>query len=389
MVNVVNLNKNLSGSVVKLSIEENDNLYFVEDNIQFKAQNIKYIAIQSININSLKHQRYKLTNEGDIISIISNSATIYYATTINMTQSSYISIYRANCKKMNEEFVVKIEFKYENPFISDSKIIGLNERYAIIFVPHNELNCERPFFKVCYLIDSLEKKIYNVDCNIGNKDSLLQLDDSWIICDKFLILKTGRIRPYEKMRLWEENMYKPLNGFLGQTESLVICEIENFIEKIKCGVNVLEHNLVEFCEINNSLNIIAFLENSLIYSISQFENNATRIKLFDFTQCNTKVLMEAKRVFDDIRYFNENFYGILLGEEKIQEIYSVKEETSILTTNENLVYIDKSFFVSITPIEYSLKRNFNLTDVSERKILDCFLGRLSFFDYVRNSLFIY
>lgn len=350
------------------------NLFFDNSIMLIEADNtFNNVGLCKYNIETNQNKNFKFDKMPDIISYVSAKKTLFYG---ELDTDFTIKIKKFSCDDwvenysltLNTEFIINANGNDYNPFI-DSRLIGLNERYAIWALPHSELIYGRPFFEKILLIDTLEKQSIEIQNKISEFDSLLRLDDAWIINNgEYILFKTGRIRPSEKRNLWDEGIKKDNNEiYFDNIETLISITVEDFIENVKRGIELPESAIIQTVDYRGCLK---FLENgvditennngNIIFVVESFLDNTTDFVFYDYINKQPTV-KRINNIFKDIRYYNGVFYSVIPNfiDRDIQKDKTPKKELSHIeifdifcnkkvNTNKdgNLVYIDDKLLVT-------------------------------------------
>lgn len=405
--------KSFSNVSIPTNLRSNDKFVFVEQDDKFNNINIlKY------DFNTKEIVRFKFDRSPEIVSCITAKDTIFYANIVFNENKFAIDIKKSSCNDWKEEKVLTIITDFtkdkgddlSNPF-SDCKLVGLNERYAILAIPHFELAYGRPFFEKMLLIDSVEKRTIVIPHKIKDYDSLLRLDDVWIVKKgEYITFKTGRIHFSEKEQFWNECLAGGTNKeYFDSIESLVTIRIEDFIDNVLTGTELLDNTIIKTTDFKGCLR---FLENgaditednnrNIIYVVQSFENKTTEIVFYNLEtgQENVKKINE---LYKDIRYYNEVFYSVseCFTDGEIQkdmtpsktlthiDVYDIFKNVKIQTVyDENLVYVDDKILATSKFIKDTLEKEItilNLLDGSKKT----FLTRHFLYFSVLNLLLFY
>ncbi len=393
MADIINVSALMGGIVVKTNLFLNNDIIFVENNILEDDSKfpkiLDYKGIKKLNTRTLKIEDYSFKSRAGIVSFVSSASTIYYGKITNEENKSSILIYKVHCDNMVEEEIIKINLDIKNEALSDSYIVGLNERYAILFIPHSTLVYGRPFFNKGILIDSFEKKTYDIPDKINELDTLLRVDEAWISNDSQNILfKTGRIRPDEKKRIWDEQAEKgTFNEYHDHIESIMAFDINELVGNIKKGIQINKTDIIDTCDMHKAINIISVTGN-VNYSINDFKTKQTEIKTIDF-QTKKMLSIKCNSMFDYILGFDNAFHGITLTDNKEQEVYSIEKNRVVFSTNKNIAYIDKENIITFEIKKQSLNRIFSIYNLQKNEEVQTMEGRILEYEFGSNELILY
>lgn len=371
-----------------VNISTYDNLVF------FKADDAwRESGIIKHNFTTKNNDSFKFKDKPDIVSYTFAKNTVYYSSIIIDENKYALSFKRVNCNDwiedeiitINTDFIVNNEVDFFNPLIN-SRLFGLNERYAILAIPHYKLVYGRPFFEKMLLIDTNEKRTYIIPDKIADLDSLYCLDDAWIINDgEYIVFKTGRIRPGEKKSIWDEGVQKGVHEeYFDSRETIIGISIDGFIDNVKNGKQFHKDDIMKTVGYDGCLR---FLENgaditedklgNLIFVVQSFSNNSTEIVYYDLAKKQQNI-KKIDRIINDIRYFSGVFYSVVphFIDGKLQkdmtpkkelahiDIFDIFTNTKIRTIyDENLLYIDDSIIATSRFLKDKFKYEITLLDL--------------------------
>lgn len=399
--------------LIPVNISTYDNLvFFKADDACCESGIIKH------NFTTKHNDSFKFNDKPDIVSYTFAKNTVYYSSIIIDENKYALSFKRVNCNDwiedeiitINTDFIVNNEVDFFNP-LNNSRLVGLNERYAILAIPHYKLLYGRPFFEKMLLIDSVEKRTIVIPDRIKEYDSLLRLDDVWVVKnEEFIIFKTGRIRFSEKEHLWKECLEGSTNKeYFDNIESLVSIKIEDFIDTVLTGTELSDNTIIKTTDFNGCLR---FLENgaditedingNIIYIVQSFENKATEIVFYNL-ETGQENVKRINKLFRDIRYYNEVFYSVnehfIDGEiqkdmtpHKIlthMDVYDIFKNVKVQTVNDgNLVYVDDKTLATSKFIKDTLQKEITLLNLSDGSKETFFTRHFLYFS-VLNLLLLY
>lgn len=172
-----------------------------------------------------------------------------------------------------------------------SRLIYLNHQYLLYFITKRGINYGLPFYQCIFLVNTSTGEIKRLNPLLPNGDNLLRLDTSKNIYlsnhNHFLLLKTGRISPFEK-----QSMYKNVdieNPYHDHLESIYLMKVSSLID---------QQNF-------NNATLISLLNYSSASEKLQYENNILSYVVSDFTN-NTKELIKHDLLIGDISKFQDD-----------------------------------------------------------------------------------
>ncbi len=208
-----------------------------------------------------------------------------------------INFHRVNLQKFSQinaitlnlnDYFSSEELKDESYY---SKLIYLNHQYLLYFITKREINYGLPFYQCIFLVNTSTGEIKRLNPLLPNGDNLLRLDIFKNIYlsnhNHFLLLKTGRIRPFEK-----QSMYKNVdieNLYHDHLESIYLMEVSTLID---------QQNF-------NNATLISLLNYSSASEKLQYENNILSYVVSDFTH-NTKELIKHDLLIGNVSKFQDN-----------------------------------------------------------------------------------
>ncbi|UKJ47116.1 hypothetical protein [Lysinibacillus sp. ACHW1.5] len=215
----------------------------------------------------------------------------------SLKEKNNINFHRINLETFNQIHAITLnlnnyfsseEIKYESYY---SKLIYLNPQYFLYFITKREINYGHPFYQCIFLVNTSTGEIKRLNPLLPNGDNLLRLDTSKNIYlsnhHHFLLLKTGRIRPFEK-----QSMYKNVdieNPYHDHLESIYLMEVTSLIDQ--------QHF--------NNATLISLLNYSSASEKLQYENNILSYVVSDFTN-NTKELIKHDLLDGDVSKFQDD-----------------------------------------------------------------------------------
>ncbi|RCX08303.1 hypothetical protein DFR58_14315 [Anaerobacterium chartisolvens] len=397
MVNVLNLHSLLNGNYMKTNLSLGNCLIFIEQNdyLSNSGEPIQYIGIKKLNTLTHSVSSYAFNYPADIISHVSACATLYYSSVFKQESNYFISLNKFNCMEWNEENVITISLEINDTdtplFIKDSVIIGLDDRYCIMAIPNFLPKYGQPFFGNLLLIDSLEKKKYSITEKVGNLDSLHCMDEAWTCKSNDgslnLLIKTGRIRPFEKKRFWDDmEKYGENAEYFDQFEKLILYKVDNLINDVKYGATINKIILCD-CNFKGALSVVSVDNRKIIYSVQLFKQIATEIISYDLETTQTKTVKD-KLLYDYVIYSNKKLFGFK-QQGKATHVFNIEDKRNMFISHEHIIYIDEEKFITLKRKPHDFKRLIVIYNMSSADMLEAI--ECSFFDYntLNNTLTIY
>lgn len=190
-----------------------------------------------------------------------------------------------------------------------SKLIYLNHQYLLYWITKREMNYGRPFYQCIFLVNTSTGEIKRLNPYLPNGDNLLRLDTSKNIYlsnhHHFLLLKTGRIRPYEK-----QAMYKRVdieNPYHDHLESIYLIEISSLINQ----QNFNNATLLSLLNYSGASENLRYENNVLSYVVSDFTNNTKELIKHDLLDGDVSKFQDDQLIRDYLNYDFEilpNYY---------------------------------------------------------------------------------
>lgn len=398
MLQTLEVHKLLSGNIFKTNLFFENSMVFIErpDFFTKPDQQSGYISIQRFNYITQDFYKFQFSKPVDLITYTSCHSVIYYAYINNEKGNYCINLNKVNCINWNDENILTIDMEVSEDNesygynLENSIITGLSERYVLLAIPKENYEFGTPFFHKVFLIDSFENKAYLIPDTIKKLDTLLRIDDINILNNgEYVMFKTGRIRPFEKRKIWNNQKEKGIFAeYPDHLETLIVCKLDEFVNNTKCELEIPENNLIQRCDMNSCLSVIGTDNDKIIYLTQYFKENVTEVVFFNFKLNQTEII-KIKEVFNHIAYFNGKLYGVL-NNEKCIEIYDINKKQKIFTTNtdEGIIYIDDENIVTCKCISGEFKNLFTVNNLISGNITT-FKSRFSEFVCEKNMLVLF
>lgn len=403
MIKIVDFSQSLSGINLKTNLLFGNNMVFIEssDFLSDHSQPISYRSIRRANYLTQEVDKFNFDRPVDLISFISSGAIIYYGYIEELSESYRINIKKVDCISWKEENIITVDIQtienensdYCTSILRDSVLIGLSDRYAVLAVPRLEIEKGQPFFARLLLIDSLEKKSYSIQDNIEKTDTLLRMDEARIVnCDSetYILFKTGRIRPFEKRRIWEEQTKKGVHAeYHDHIETLLVTTVDDFIKSIKCGHNLNEKQVVQRNNLSGALSLVETDKGKLVYLSQSFIDRTSDLCFYDLKSRKTTAIKDNK-LYDKLSYFNGKVFGyeMSLDENRCIEVFDIVTKAKTYTSVEEIAYIDND---NVVTLKLLTKGNILLSVrcLSNGRVTNTYEGR--YYGYVseRNILVLF
>lgn len=190
-----------------------------------------------------------------------------------------------------------------------SKLIYLNHQYLLYWITKRAMNYGRSFYQCIFLVNTSTGEIKRLNPYLPNGDNLLRLDTSKNIYlsnhHHFLLLKTGRIRPYEK-----QAMYKRVdieNPYHDHLESIYLMEVSTLIDQ----QNFNNATLLSLLNYSGASENLRYENNVLSYVVSDFTNNTKELIKHDLLDGDVSKFQDDQLIRDYLNYDFEilpNYY---------------------------------------------------------------------------------
>lgn len=282
--------------------EEFEAILVEKDNIAHCEINLKNGTIKNNQRFDTRYDEFALdtVNNEFCFSLKANNSINFHR--INLQTFSQIN---AITLDLNNYFSSE-ELKEESYY---SKLIYLNHQYLLYFITKREMNYGRPFYQCIFLINTSTGEIKRLNPYLPNGDNLLRLDTSKNIYlsnhHHFLLLKTGRIRPYEK-----QAMYKRVdieNPYHDHLESIYLMEVSTLIDQ----QNFNNATLLSLLNYSGASENLRYENNVLSYVVSDFTNNTKELIKHDLLDGDVSKFQDDQLIRDYLNYDFEilpNYY---------------------------------------------------------------------------------
>lgn len=391
---IINVHQLLNNYTLRTNLSDDDNMVFIEssDFINNPDKPIQYIRVHKVNYKTQTVDKFELNHPADLITLVSSNDIVYYATIDKQDSCFSISLNKVNCLKWNEENILSIPIHVDENsdcILSSSLLVGLNKRYALLAIPKTTPIYGQPFFDKILLIDTFEKNTYLIPDKIGEYDTLLRLDEIYVDNKgKHVTFKTGRIRPFEKKQIWDEQSKTGnFEEYYDHIETVLSCGIHEFANNVKSGIGLDNGNIVEKCDLHGALSIIGNDSSKLVLSINKFNATTIEVKTFYF-ELNKLDISKSIGKYESLIYFNSKLYGLLKHGIHI-DIYDIFDGTKIYRSDENIIYIDNDYIMSLKPTGVILENRFTARQLSDGLVINTFNCRFSEYDFERNVVIVY
>jgi hypothetical protein len=379
MINIVQCNIQSDSIPIPLFNIESKYVFFAE----FNHINRVHLKIIKIDIKKQTVASYELKHPANFLTTKLINDKLYYGN----QNAQLISLYSVELEKFMEEEV----YSYNVPFtINDmfNPILFSLEPFLILAIPNPELDKNSYYYRNIILIDTEQNTDFEVRIDLGNTDSILRLDNIWISDDgKNLVLKTGRIRNYEKKKFWERKISSGFNDSTDQIENLIIFELNNLIACCKHNIALTNYEVLQFSDESSTNGFIGFDNSNVIYFVNVFSEGVSFIKILDL---ESKMINSIRldTIYDSINYKSDIFYG-----EKNGHTYNLLNYE--VYTNNRIVDQDAKFEISyikepeITNGKIAIKCSISIYRRADKNLINSFVCNHFIFDYNTNSLLLF
>jgi len=233
----------------------------------------------------------------------------------SLKEKNNINFYRINLETFNQIHAITLNLNnyFSSEEIKDesyySKLIYLNPQYLLYFITKREINYGRPFYQCIFLINTSTGEIKRLNPYLPNGDNLLRLDTSKNIYlsnhNHLLLLKTGRIRPFEKQAMYNGvDIESPYHDHL---ESIYLMEVSSLINQQNFN-NATLLSLLNYSGVSENLR---YENNILSYVVSDFTNNTKELIKHDLLDGDVSKFQDDQLIRDYLNYDFEilpNYY---------------------------------------------------------------------------------
>ncbi|MGY4795322.1 hypothetical protein ACVNNN_09975 [Lysinibacillus fusiformis] len=224
----------------------------------------------------------------------------------SLKDKNNINFYRMNLQTFSQ--INAITLHLNNYFSSEelkdesyySKLIYLNHQYLLYWITKRAINYGHPFYQCIFLVNTSTGEIKQLNPYLPNGDNLLRLDSSKNIYlsnqNHFLLVKTGRIRPFEK-----QAMYKRVdieNPYHDHLESIYLMEVSTLIDQ----QNFNNATLLSFLNYSGASENLRYEHNVLSYVVSDFTNNTKELIKHDLLIGDVSRCQDDQFIRDHLNY---------------------------------------------------------------------------------------
>ena len=400
MLKIINFYDVLNKKAEKVQNVFFDNFVFIESTDFLKEGELSYKSIFSINIHKNEVTSYDFPLKARIVSSSNSGSTFYYAQihAENGNGSVLVQIRKLDLITLHDQEVLDITIdtlEQDQPFdyvALNSNIVGINERYCLFLAPHEQFKYGSSYFSECFLIDTLEKKIFPVKGEFSNSDHLLRVQDIWVTDDgHHLIVKTGRIQEREKRDFWESAIRRgELPSYMDQTESLIILETEKFITQTRNSDRLMD-TVIDSADYESGLSVIGLNNNRLIYTKTMFKEEQMTINSYTISLADLKQI-KVNHVTDTILYSHvDNKYYIM--EHMVDEhvricIQDLSKNPIFYVQDAGVIYIDDEEIITYRQAA-NFEKIIHVNSIRSGELIQTFQSRDFHYDFERGLLFIY
>lgn len=396
MIKILNVSSHFSKQMQIVSNVLNDRIIFVEPSD--KNDEFGYRSISIVNMNSNDVIKHNLPDKTKIINSSNSEAMFYYAQVCSHRNNSSVNvnIRKLNLETLHDQEVHTIEaetLEQDAPTVYvalNSKIVGIDERYCLFFVPHKKLY----YFSECLLVDSLENKSFPVKGEFTNGDSLLRLQDICVINDsQHILIKTGRIQEFEKKEFWDQSVIKgKIPDYSDQNESLILLNTQQFISDVRNNEKLSEI-IVDSADFQSALSLCGWCGHKLTYTKKMFNENKNRIFTYrlDTSEYESKEIIES---YERIICAPEKYYLISCeGKDDNTNIHILDSTANTIfqiSGPRGIAAIDEE---KIITYRYDFDEGFNqiidVNSIHSGELIGTFQARMFEYDLERNLLIIF
>lgn len=329
MINIIQCEISSNTIPIKLESTDHEYTYFVEFNP------VDHLFLKLFKINILKQiiTSYEFKHPSHFMTIKSVKERVYYGSINN----ERIQLYSVDLESFSEEEVISISLAMTTKV---HPILISFEPLLLLALPHSELELEKDsyYFNNILLIDTEEKRHFDFSVDLSDVDSILRFEDLWVSGDrKHLVLKTGRIRSFEKRRFWGNSQSSGFNDSTDQIENLIMFDMNSLIESCKKKMALTEYHVLQCSDELSTNGFIGFDNTAVIYFVNIFSEGVSYIKTFDWESKTTSSRI-LDSLYDSINYQSGTLYGFVNGR-SYRLIGDIQEVKPVLIYQDNDVEI--------------------------------------------------
>lgn len=389
MVKVINIDEFNDKELTYTNLFFDNNIIFIEENSELRAFG-NNLGIIKYNIISKNADYYRFPANSIIVSCKNSQPVMYYAP-IHWNQDwACIQFRKLNCVNFGDKQITSILVEDEKETVPaesrlwNTELFGIDERYAIVFIPTINHKYGQSCFSKMLLIDSQENRSYDVPIKLGKSDSLLRMclfNASKCKDQTYIMLKTGRMGCYEKKDFWDLQE----QNYFDQLESLLILDVNTFIKNIKDGDEIAKNHVVDSCGFEEAFVDCTLDGGQLKYTKVNFSDQSSSFVLYDVF---SKQKFETK--FDGlyVEFFRSDneIYAIEMEEEKLYDLMN-KQLIYRTVSNEHILDFNNKYAITYL-FQEGLKSAIYLHNIKENTVNKLGEGRLFDFDSQRQILTI-
>ncbi|MHA6534065.1 hypothetical protein [Paenibacillus sp. BAC0078] len=396
MVKVFDFTNIFKNKVEKIGNSFNESLVFVEPSDYSKEEEYFYKSITVLDSYANDINQYNFPFKVKLVNASNSGSTFYYGHINSCTDSSVeVHIRRLDLVSFHDKKVHSVEVditEQDQPIdyvALNSKIIGINERYCLLFIPNKKIKYGKPYFSNCFLIDSFENKMFTVQ-NDFNNDSLLRLQDIWVIDNgESLIIKTGRIQEFEKRERWEEAHTKEITlDYFDQNETLYILNTKMFIQQVRDDEK-LTFTIIDSSNYESGFSIIGLYLDKFAFIKRTYKEMKTMLNFYTISSAE----LEKKEItspFDSIFSTSENYYLVELIEAGKVNIQSMDFSKNMIFQMDDagIISVDDNNIITIRYNE-KFEKIINIYNFHSEKLINTYTVRDYYFDSEQDILIFY
>ncbi|MFD2370105.1 hypothetical protein ACFSO0_09090 [Brevibacillus sp. GCM10020057] len=369
MIRVVHVRGFENDSIVPSMLSLEDRIVFlVRKNMQ--NEEMHFDKIVKYHVLSNEFAEWSFTKPVGIVSNHdSGKHVMYYASTEWKNHEVNIEFYNFDCDTFKNTFVCSINMEDKSGShigdsdITNTELYGIDERFCIVALPNVSDDSNASIFSQVLLLDSAEKRLYQIPNILGNNDLFCRLDQLYI--QKYngetcLYLKTGRCTVSEKRRAYRVRNKNSLDKSLDGNESIICIEINKFISMVKREIPIGIDSILDSCKSESAFSMMN-ANGRIFYGRYNFAHNNTEIMEIASGQIHRKHTVkgvENRVVQSDGRYFLMNEHEgkqVLLDLESEKTIFITSPDERIITGN--LKYVITNRFRTSEIFYYNLLEN--------------------------------
>lgn len=377
---------------------------YMTNNIRKKDETYK--RLYKIDIDTKDVQKIDISKDLHIIKKHSVEDILYGVSLEREEGLNKLKFIKLLCEKGEEYQIGYIDIPNDDDLITygghiddiDIPIHIINDRYILVtYFNECDFTKDKASSGKIFLIDSKEEKMYNVNHNLINGDSLLRsnmLDFKNISLEDKFIFKTGMEYLWEKEKIFDEinTGRKIKNMKYHLKETLGYFDIKSFIKTVKEGKDKLSPKVLEKKDERGAIEVIGTYESSIVYLLANLEIGAMYIKKYNIKNDTYKEVKLQKK-YTRFLLFNNKVYGVasIKNTITIDDIFNRKTIFNNIFKEcpSFIIYIDDKKVIFQRDKIISGEKSVIICDTKTNEIVKEFDDRMGYFNKKANALILY